>query len=447
MIVSRQSVASLVTQLGRFFADLVHVHVKADVSDLETITTTPTVNAVPKADSEAGFISNGWLQRTSEYVSPTHWMVETDTDGQFDADLIRQVSETNEFVDGTIPITGHETGKIDLGFLPPNIPNSLLAQMPAGTIKGNNTGGDAPPINLTAAQTRTVLNVADGANNYSHPNHSGDVTSTGDGATAIGNDKVTNAMLANMAAGTVKIRAVGAGTGDPTDGTISSTSGNGRVPVANANGNFDEQFIQPHSSQAAVFISTASGAAVSWLNVGTTPSLELIVKGSGTAPAWAKFAGTTFPASPVDGQRCFRTDLREYFFYDATASKWLSFTVFSTDFGKRAASVASGSFFDQYVATGAATFSSTYGDSFGFDVVVVGISVLVGASSTCTVTVEDDGSDVTGGSISLSSQTIKQDETLLSNTIAAGSVIGVKCTSGTASTFAHGKVRFRRIAT
>lgn len=41
---------------------------------------------------------------------------------------------------------------------------------------------------------------------YVHPNHSGDVTSTGDGATAITNEAVSNAKLAHMATKTIKGR-------------------------------------------------------------------------------------------------------------------------------------------------------------------------------------------------------------------------------------------------
>jgi len=76
------------------------------------------------------------------------------------------------------------------GIADDSITFAKIEEIPANTILGNNTGGSSDIIELTTAQTRTLLNVADGANNYSHPNHTGEVTSTGDGATVIANGVV-----------------------------------------------------------------------------------------------------------------------------------------------------------------------------------------------------------------------------------------------------------------
>lgn len=84
-------------------------------------------------------------------------------------------------------------------------------------------GGNAHSIANTFANgfmstdhVNKLNGIADNANNYSHPNHSGDVTSVADGATTINNNVVGNSKLADVATQTLKGRAT-AGTGDPED--------------------------------------------------------------------------------------------------------------------------------------------------------------------------------------------------------------------------------------
>ena len=96
------------------------------------------------------------------------------------------------------------------------VTNAKAADMAVNTIKGRITSGTGDPEDLNATQVRTIINVADGANNYTHPNHTGDVTSLGDGAQTIAANAVTNTKLADMATQTIKGRTT-AGTGDPED--------------------------------------------------------------------------------------------------------------------------------------------------------------------------------------------------------------------------------------
>jgi len=94
------------------------------------------------------------------------------------------------------------------------IPLTDITPMATASLLGRNTAGTGSPEVLSAATARTILNVANGANNYAHPNHSGDVTSTGDGAQTIASNAVTLAKMADMATASLLGRNT-EGTGDP----------------------------------------------------------------------------------------------------------------------------------------------------------------------------------------------------------------------------------------
>jgi hypothetical protein len=93
----------------------------------------------------------------------------------------------------------------------------------------SSTGTDAvlPAATTTlagvmSATDKTKLDgIATNANNYTHPNHTGDVTSTGDGATVIANNAVTLAKMANVATGTLFYRKT-ASSGNPEVQTLAT---------------------------------------------------------------------------------------------------------------------------------------------------------------------------------------------------------------------------------
>lgn len=125
----------------------------------------------------------------------------------------------------------NELVKVDVGNLPGGGAGNtdLSATYAASTVTiVSSTGNDvvvaAAGANagvMSAADKAKLDGIAAGANLYVHPNHSGHIVSTGDGATTIQADVVTNAMLANMAAQAIKANPT-ASPADPIDATMAS---------------------------------------------------------------------------------------------------------------------------------------------------------------------------------------------------------------------------------
>lgn len=109
---------------------------------------------------------------------------------------------------------------------------------------------------MSGADKTKLDGIATGANAYVHPNHTGDVISTGDGATVIAADTVTNAKLANMVSATLKGRAT-AGAGDPEDLTgaqataLLDTFTSGAKGLAPASGGGTANFLRADGTWAA----------------------------------------------------------------------------------------------------------------------------------------------------------------------------------------------------
>ena len=62
-------------------------------------------------------------------------------------------------------------------------------------ILGRDSSGAGVIEEITPANLRTMINVADGANAYTHPNHTGEITSTNDGATVVADNIIDEANL------------------------------------------------------------------------------------------------------------------------------------------------------------------------------------------------------------------------------------------------------------
>lgn len=173
----------------------------------------------------------------------------------------------------------------------------------------------------------------------------------------------------------------------------------------------------------------------------------LISKDSSSGVSWPKISGTSFPTSPVDGQKFTHTTHNCAYFYSSTAGGWLSESVYEFYFS--ATIDISVSVYMAMGMSGTTQFTDTLGPRFGFATKVVGMSLQMATSGTAAVDVWDDGSVVSGSSaqLSLSAQIGKDDDALMSTTIAAGSIIGVKRTSGTVEGACLGSVRLRRFET
>jgi len=97
---------------------------------------------------------------------------------------------------GDVASLGDTTTTIQPGV----VTNAKQADMVQDTLKGRATASTGSPEDLTPTQVRTMLNVEDGANDYTHPDHTGDVTSTGDAATVLDPSAISGKPLVSAAA-------------------------------------------------------------------------------------------------------------------------------------------------------------------------------------------------------------------------------------------------------
>ncbi len=406
---------------------------------------------VTRAKLESGS-GNSVIGRASNTIGPEADIVATTT-GQ----VLRQSGSVLGF--GKIGTDSIDVDAVD---------NTQLNNMLTSRIKGRVTAGTGDPEDLTAAQVRTLINVADGANAYVHPNHSGDVTSVADGAQTIAANAVTDTKLRDSSALSVIGRSDNS-VGDPAD--IATTSGSNNVlretGGALAWGKIGSATIAAGAVDTAALadlnvtlgkIARMSGGGpglmtadltgdAEWKGPANFPAIPWFRDGS-TEVAFPRWSGTTFPTSVADGQHFYHTTHNVAYSYNSAAGGWLSIGVYEIPYGNSGDT--SGSAYAELGEIAAfPTYSSTIGHIFGFAVKVSGITLIQATAPGATVTVEvvDDGVGI-GASAQLAT-TLQADavETLLSTTIASNSIIAVRILSGTAEGPYRGIVRFRRFET
>lgn len=166
-----------------------------DLTDTDDADYTGKVGYVATVNATAdGLILAELPASASSYIDLTDT---SDTNYTGKNEYVPMVDETNSELDLTETIE----------------PTFLMLTDTPSTYSGQ--GGKTVKVNSGA----TALEFTTSVTAYTHPNHSGDVTSVADGATTIAADAVTNAKMANMAANTIKGNNT-AGSENPVDMTV-----------------------------------------------------------------------------------------------------------------------------------------------------------------------------------------------------------------------------------
>lgn len=177
-----------------------------------------SVNPTVNEDSGDGYaIGSLWINITADQVwmatdvtvAAANWeelalaagadvLVRVSADDTTPGDLEAKVVAGAGITLTTLSPAGDEDLEISIGS--DAITLDMIVDMATDSFLGRDTAATGTVEVLTPAAARAILNVADGANAYSHPNHTGDVTSVGDGAQTIAAGAVTYAKIQNVSA-------------------------------------------------------------------------------------------------------------------------------------------------------------------------------------------------------------------------------------------------------
>lgn len=145
----------------------------------------------------------------------------------------------------------------------------------------------------------------------------------------------------------------------------------------------------------------------------------------------SELAGAAFPTTELwDGRPFCRTDLHQQFFYDSGVGGWFGTDVLALHGGE---SVAESAYFD-IIPFNAAYNANTRGWDYPFDVKPVWMSGRILGTSTCTVVIRSNGTNVTSAVLTWAAEAGKKHLELVGGTISAGDNIAFAVDTGTANT-------------
>ena len=188
-------------------------------------------NAIDTAELAASAVETAKINNAAvtadKLASNAVTTVKINADAVTNAKIADDAVDTENIADDAITAALIDDGAVGTAAIAnSNVTLAKLANIADDRVLGNISGSAAAPAELTAANLRTLLTVADGslsqnnftnadhskldgiaasANNYVHPNHSGEVTSNADGATTIANGAVVADRIAADAVITAKI--------------------------------------------------------------------------------------------------------------------------------------------------------------------------------------------------------------------------------------------------